>query len=112
MELILKKNEAEINESVAKGLLVIFACVFLIVLFCWVGIFDIRLSMTLLVFGTAVITLIVPAIMIKTSYISCGYEILYRGCAGSNGRMRLCGVYFPGSSCLCGTDDDCSILSG
>lgn len=69
MELVLKKNEAEINESVAKGLLVIFACVFLIVLFCWIGIFDIRLSMTLLIFGTAVITLIVPAIMILKLHI-------------------------------------------
>ena len=48
MELILRKNEAEINESVAKGLLIVFSCVLLTVLLCWVGIFDIRISMTIL----------------------------------------------------------------
>lgn len=37
MDIILRKNEAEINENVAKGLLIVFACVFLTVLLCWVG---------------------------------------------------------------------------
>lgn len=31
-----RKNEAEINESVAKGRLIVFACLFLTVLLCWV----------------------------------------------------------------------------
>ena len=28
MDIILRKNEAEINENVAKGLLIVFACIF------------------------------------------------------------------------------------
>lgn len=63
MDIILRKNEAEINESVAKGLLIVFACVFLTVLLCWVGIFDIQFSMTIIMLGVSVVTLIVPSII-------------------------------------------------
>lgn len=69
MELVLKKNEAEINESVAKGLLMIFSCVFLIVFLCWIGIFDVRMSMTFLILGISVLTLIVPATLILKLHI-------------------------------------------
>lgn len=64
MNIILRKNEAEINESVAKGLLIVFACVVLTVLLCWVGIFDIRSGMTIIMFGVSVITLVIPAVLI------------------------------------------------
>lgn len=64
MELILRKNEAEINESVAKGLLIVFSCVLLTVLLCWVGIFDIRFSMTIIILGVSIITLIIPSVLI------------------------------------------------
>ena len=69
MDIILRKNEAEINENVAKGLLIVFACVFLTVLLCWVGIFDIRFSMTIIMLGVSVVTLIVPAILILKFHI-------------------------------------------
>ena len=64
MELILRKNEAEINESVAKGLLIVFSCVLLTVLLCWVGIFDIRISMTIIILGVSIIALIIPSVLI------------------------------------------------
>ena len=41
MDIIWKKNEAEINETAAKGLLVVFAVVLLISILCFMGIFDI-----------------------------------------------------------------------
>lgn len=64
MELILRKNEAEINESVAKGLLIFFSCVLMTVLLCWVGIFDIRISMTIIILGVSIIALIIPSVLI------------------------------------------------
>lgn len=75
MDIILRKNEAEINESVAKGLLIVFACVFLTVLLCWVGIFDIRFSMTIIMLGVSVVTLIVPSILILKFHI---YHIIMK----------------------------------
>lgn len=69
MELILQKNEAEINESVAKGLLIVFSCVFLTVLLCWVGVFDIHISMTFIVLGVSIITLVIPSILVLTLHI-------------------------------------------
>lgn len=69
MDIILRKNEAEINESVAKGLLIVFACVLLTVLLCWVGIFDIRFSMTIIMLGVSVVTLLVPSILILKFHI-------------------------------------------
>ncbi|MBP3326814.1 MAG: helix-turn-helix transcriptional regulator [Coprococcus sp.] len=69
MELILRKNEAEINESVAKGLLIIFSCIFLIVSLCWIGIFDIQVSMTIIILGVSIITLIIPSILILKVHI-------------------------------------------
>lgn len=75
MDIIFKKNEAEINESVAKGLLIVFTCVFLTVLLCWVGIFDIRLSMTIIMLGVSVVTLIVPSILILKFHV---YHIIMK----------------------------------
>ena len=75
MDIILRKNEAEINESVAKGLLIVFACVFLTVLLCWVGIFDIRFSMTIIMLGVSVVTLLVPSILILKFHI---YHIIMK----------------------------------
>ncbi|MBQ8164862.1 MAG: helix-turn-helix transcriptional regulator [Clostridia bacterium] len=63
MELILRKNEAEINENVAKGLLIVFSCVLLTVSLCWIGIFDIHVSMTIIMLGVSVITLIIPSFL-------------------------------------------------
>ncbi len=64
MDIIIKKNEAEINENVAKGLLGIWGIVLLICLLCWGGIFNISLKMTLELLVTAFITLVVPAVMV------------------------------------------------
>jgi len=64
MDLIIKKNEAEINENVAKGLLGIFGIVFLVVLLCWVGVFHIFWDMTVILLLVALVTLVVPAVMI------------------------------------------------
>lgn len=75
MDIILRKNEAEINESVAKGLLIVFACVFLTVLLCWLDIFDIRFSMTIIMLGVSVVTLIVPSILILKFHI---YHIIMK----------------------------------
>ncbi len=69
MDIILRKNEAEINESVTKGLLIVFACVFLTVLLCWMGIFDIRFNMTIIMLGVSVVTLIVPSILILKFHV-------------------------------------------
>lgn len=75
MDIILRKNEAEINESMAKGLLIVFACVFLTVLLCWVGIFDIQFSMTIIMLGVSVVTLIVPSILILKFHV---YHIIMK----------------------------------
>ncbi len=75
MNIILRKNEAEINESVAKGLLIVFACVVLTVLLCWVGIFDIRSGMTIIMFGVSVITLVIPAVLILKFHV---YHIMMK----------------------------------
>lgn len=64
MDIILKKNEAEINEAVAKGLLLVFSVVMLILILCWTGIFDIYLDMTMILLVAAFITLVIPAIMV------------------------------------------------
>lgn len=64
MEIILKKNEAEINENVAKGLLGVFGIVLLVALFCWVGVFEIYFDMTVVLLLAAIVTLVVPAVMI------------------------------------------------
>lgn len=69
MELILRKNEAEINESAAKGLLAIFSCVFMTVSLCWIGLFDIQISMTLIILGVSIITLIIPSVLILKVHI-------------------------------------------
>lgn len=69
VELILKKNEAEINENVAKGLLIVFSCVLWTVFLCWIGVFDIQVRMTLILLGVSIITLIIPSILILKVHI-------------------------------------------
>lgn len=69
VELILRKNEAEINENVAKGLLIVFSCVLLTVLLCWIGIFNIYVSMTIIILGVSIITLIIPSFLILKLHI-------------------------------------------
>lgn len=69
MELILRKNEAEINENAAKGLLTVWGCIFLIVFLCWIGVFDIQVNMTLIILGVSVITLIIPSLLILKMHI-------------------------------------------
>ena len=64
MDIILKKNEAEINEAVAKGLLFVFGGVLLILLLCWCGVFDVFWDMLIVLLVTSFITLFLPAIMI------------------------------------------------
>ena len=64
MDIIIKKNEAEINENVAKGLLGIWGIVFLIDLLCWGGIFKIYFDMTVVLLLVALVTLVTPAVMI------------------------------------------------
>lgn len=64
MDIILKKNEAEINENATKGLIVVFGLVLLVALFCWIGIFEIFIDMTVVMLFVAVVTLVIPAIMI------------------------------------------------
>lgn len=61
MEALLRKNEAEINETAAKALLTVFGVIFLISLFCWIGIFDIRATMTVILLIVAFVTLVIPA---------------------------------------------------
>ena len=69
MELILKKNEAEINESVAKGLLIVFSFILLIAILCWIGIFDIRISMTMIILVASIVTVLVPSVFILKLHI-------------------------------------------
>lgn len=64
MDIIIKKNEAEINENVAKGLLGIFGIVLLVDLLCWGGVFEIYFDMTVVLLLAALVTLVVPAVMI------------------------------------------------
>lgn len=64
MDIIIKKNESEINENVAKGLLCIFGTVLLVDLLCWSGVFVIFFDMTVVLLLVALITLVVPAVMI------------------------------------------------
>lgn len=64
MDIIIKKNEAEINENVAKGLLGIWGIVLLVDLLCWSGVFEIYFDMTVILLLVALITLVVPAVMI------------------------------------------------
>lgn len=69
MNMLLKKNEAEINENVAKGLLCVFGFVLLIAVLCWVKIFDIYTDMTVILVSVAFITLVIPAVMILKLHI-------------------------------------------
>lgn len=69
MDIIIKKNEAEMNENAAKGLLVILAIVLLVDLLCWSGVFNISFDMTVILLLTALVTLAVPAVMILQFHI-------------------------------------------
>lgn len=69
MEPILRKNEAEINENVAKGLLIVFSCVLLTVFLCWIGVFDVYMNMTVIIFGVSIITLIIPSFLILKIHV-------------------------------------------
>ena len=64
MDIILKKNEAEINENVAMGLLGIWGLVLFVDLLCWSDVFDIYFDMTVVLLVAAVVTLVIPAVMI------------------------------------------------
>lgn len=64
MDIILKKNEAEINENVAMGLLGIWGIVLFVDLLCWSDVFDIYFDMTVVLLVAAVVTLVMPAVMI------------------------------------------------
>lgn len=64
MEPIIKKNEAEMNENVAKGLLCIWAIVLLVAVLCWAGVFNIYDGMTAVLLLAASVTLAVPAVII------------------------------------------------
>ena len=64
MDIILKKNEAEINENVAMGLLGIWGIVLFVDLLCWSDVFDIYFDMTVVLLVAAVVTLVIPAVMI------------------------------------------------
>ncbi len=64
MDIILKKNEAEINENVARGLLVLWGIVLLVDLLCWCKVFDIYFDMTVVLLLVSLVTLVVPAVMI------------------------------------------------
>ena len=64
MDIIIKKNEAEINENVAKGLLSIWGIILLIDLLCWCGVFKIFFDMTIVLLLAALFTLVIPAVMI------------------------------------------------
>lgn len=69
MDSIIKKNEAEMNENVAKGLLYICGIVLLVDLLCWCGVFDISFDMTVVLLLAALITLAVPAVIILKFHI-------------------------------------------
>lgn len=64
MDIIWKKNEAEINETAAKGLLVVFAVVLLISILCFIGIFDIFPDMAICLLAVSFFTLVLPATLI------------------------------------------------
>ncbi len=64
MDYIIKKNEAEINENVAKGLLCIWGMVLLVDLLCWFGIFNIYFDMTVVLLVVSLVTLFAPAVII------------------------------------------------
>ena len=64
MDYIIKKNEAEINENVAKGLLCIWGMVLLVDLLCWFGIFNIYFDMTVVLMVVSLVTLFAPAVII------------------------------------------------
>lgn len=64
MEPIIKKNEAEMNENVAKGLLCIWAIVLLVAVLCWAGVFNIYDGITAVLLLAASVTLAVPAVII------------------------------------------------
>ena len=69
MKIVLKKNEAETNESAAKGLLLVFSCVFVIAVLCWTRIFDVPFSMIITILGVSAVTLIIPSILILKFHI-------------------------------------------
>ncbi len=69
MEALLRKNEAEINETAAKALLTVFGVIFLISLFCWIGIFDIQATMTVILLIVAFVTLVIPAFAVLKMHI-------------------------------------------
>lgn len=64
IDIIIKRNEAEINEKAAKGLLVICAIVVLVEILCWSGVFDIYFDMTMFLLVAAAVTLAVPAVIV------------------------------------------------
>lgn len=64
MDILIKKNEAELNENAAKGLLGIGTIVLLIDLLCWCGVFQIYFGMTVVLLFSALITLAAPAVII------------------------------------------------
>lgn len=64
MDIILTKNEAEMNENVARGLLGIWGIVLFVDVLCWSGIFDIYFDMTVVLLVAALVTLVIPAVMI------------------------------------------------
>mgnify|MGYP003304329832 CR=1 FL=1 len=65
----MRKNEAEINENVAKGLLIVFSCVLLTVFLCWIGVFDVYVNMTVIILGVSIITLIIPSFLILKIHV-------------------------------------------
>lgn len=69
VEPILRKNEAEINENVAKGLLIVFSCVLLTVFLCWIGVFDVYMNMTVIILVVSIITLIIPSFLILKIHV-------------------------------------------
>lgn len=64
MDILQKKNEAEVNENVAKGLIAVFGLVLIFSIFCWFKIFDIYYEMVILILGIAFFTLLAPAIAV------------------------------------------------
>lgn len=64
MDVVIRKNEAEINENVAKGLLGIWGIVLLVDVLCWSKVFNISFDMTIILLLVALITLVIPAVLI------------------------------------------------
>lgn len=64
MDIIIKKNEAEINEHVARGLLGIWGIVLMVDILCWSRVFDIYFDMTVALLLVSLVTLVVPAVMV------------------------------------------------